>query len=98
MSNLQEQIELTLFGGEIVRKCPLEHFTPQQFLFGSPYNYIVKYSDSKGGSPSTRYGLWKFDKKTLEYALFKTASEKDYDTLQEIVDQWEKALWAEKLP
>jgi hypothetical protein len=98
MSNTNEHKELTLFGGEIVRKCPLEHFEPQQFLFGSPYNYIVKYSDSKGGSPTTRYGLWKFDKKTLEYALFKTASEKDYDILQEIVDQWEKALWAEKLP
>jgi spore coat protein U-like protein len=97
MSNVNEKRALTLFGGEIVRKCPLEHFTPQQFLFGSPYNYIVEYSDSNGGSPATRYGLWKFDKKTLDYSLFKTVGEQEFDLLQDIVNQWEKALWAEQL-
>jgi hypothetical protein len=93
---MKEKKEFKLFGGEIVRKCPLEHFTPQQFIYGSPYTYIIEYSDKQGGSPKMRYALWKFDENTLKYKLFQTAGEKEYDTLDKIVTEWERVMWAEK--
>jgi hypothetical protein len=81
--------KLELRGGQIIRKCPIEHFTPQQFMYGSPYSYIIEYADYAGGSPERRYGLWRFDDKTLTYSLFQTAGENDYSILSDIASSWE---------
>jgi hypothetical protein len=81
-----------MFSGTTIRKCPIEHFTPAQFMYGSPYSYIFKYEDYAGGTPERRYGLWKFNDKTLKYKLFQTAGEKDYSVLSEIAGEWENAM------
>ncbi len=88
--------ELDLQSGEIIRKCPLEHFNGKQFLYGSPYNYIVKYADYAGGTPDRRYALWRFNAATFAYELYQTANEKSYNTLSDIATKWEKEMWAEK--
>ncbi len=97
--------ELELFGGQTVRKCPVEHFAPHQTFYGSPYSYIMTYADYAGGSPERRYGLWRFNDKTLKYSLFQTAGEKDYEVLSEIATQWESEMrevrhieWLKEMP
>jgi hypothetical protein len=85
-----------LFSGEIIRKCPIEHFTDRQILYGSPYSYVIRYGDYAGGSPERRYGLWKFNDKTLKYKLFQTASENASQTLDEIARGWEDAMREER--
>jgi hypothetical protein len=87
---VQKKFEIS--GGTIIRKCPIEHFTPTQFMYGSPYSYIIEYADYAGGSPEKRYGLWQFNDKTLKYALFQTAGEKEYNVLSEIASEWENRL------
>ncbi len=89
---MENQKKMEITGGEIIRKCPIEHFTPQQFLYGSPYSYIIKYADFAGGSNEKRYGLWRFDDKTLTYSLFQTSGEKDYASLDDIAREWEREM------
>jgi hypothetical protein len=97
--------ELELFGGQTIRKCPVEHFAPHQTFYGSPYSYIMSYGDYAGGSPERRYGLWRFDDKALKYSLFQTAGEKDYEILSEIATEWEREMrdarhveWLKEMP
>jgi spore coat protein U-like protein len=91
-----EQKEFTIFSGTIHWKCPLEHFSGSQWLYGNPYAYVIEYSDHEGGTPERRYALWKFNVETLKYDLYQTADEKSERTLNAIADQWLKELWAEK--
>ena len=89
---METEKKLEITSGEIIRKCPIEHFTARQFLYGSPYSYIIKYRDFMGGSPEKRYGLWRFDDKTLTYSLFQMAGEKDYAILDDIARGWEREM------
>ena len=86
----QEAFEMS--GGTTIRKSPIEHFTPTQFMYGSPYSYIIEYADYAGGSPEKRYGLWQFNDATLKYALFQTGGDKDYNVLSDIAASWENTL------
>jgi hypothetical protein len=88
--------EFDFYSGEIIRKCPLEHFNDRQFLYGSPYSYISKYADFAGGTPEKRYVLWRFNVELDKYEVYQTADEKSYNTLSDIAEKWEKAMWAEK--
>ena len=87
---IQKKFEMSR--GTIIRKSPIEHFTATQFMYGSPYSYIMEYADYAGGSPEKRYGLWQFNDKKLKYTLFQTASEKEYSVLSEVASEWENML------
>jgi hypothetical protein len=89
---MKVQKKFEMRGGTIIRKSPIEHFTEKQFMYGSPYSYIIEYADYAGGSAEKRYGLWQFNDKKLKYALFQTAGEKDYSVLSEIAAEWENTL------
>jgi hypothetical protein len=88
--------QLDFHNGEVIRKCPLEHFDGTQFLYGNPYSYISKYADFAGGTPEKRYVLWRYNVETSKYDAYQTADEKSYNTLSDIAEKWEKEMWAEK--
>jgi hypothetical protein len=90
---MKEQKELEVFGGEIIRKSFFEYFEPSQWLYGSPYHYIVEYDDKSGGTSDKRYCLWKFNMDSLKYELYQTVGEKASNILDNIADKWEKDEW-----
>jgi hypothetical protein len=87
--------ELEVYGGEIVRKCTLEHFQKPQWLHGSPYFYLVQYN-RHSKTDDIIYALWRFNTESLKYELYQTADKKSSNILDDIADKWEEELWAEK--
>jgi hypothetical protein len=92
-----ETTELKVFDGDIVRKCTLEHFEKNQWLYGSPYFYLVRYDEKHSGTGKELRALWKFNTETLKYELYQTVERESSGVLKEIADKWEKELWDERI-